>query len=94
MEGRLKFSLTQNWNHEYPELEPYGVIKYMGVDPVPIQMEGFSSCDEYGIAEWLPSDEMHFRPVNEETELAFIGDRVVKDGMTFLIIRQIREEKN
>ena len=37
--------------------------------------EGFSSCDEFGNAEWLPFDEMRFKFANENTELAFIGRR-------------------
>jgi len=93
MEGRLRFSLFQNGG-KFPELEPHDVIKYIGVDPVPKPMEGFMGCDEYGIAEWLPVDQMFFRAANEETELAFIGERIVKDGITFLVVREIRKEKN
>ena len=37
-------------------------------------MEGFSSCDEYGVAKWLPNKEMRFWIVDEETEWMFQGE--------------------
>ncbi len=90
--GQLLFTLSQNSEGEFPELEPYEVIEYMGlVENLKPPFKGFSGCDEHGFCEWLPSDRMLFRPANEETELAFLGETVVDNGVKFLVVTRIRE---
>ena len=46
--------------------------------------EGFSSCDEYGRAFWLPYDTMKFKAFDQDTIDSFLGETSEKDGYTYL----------
>lgn len=87
--GYLKFNLIQNWDKEFPELEPYMVIE-LQKDSIE---KGFSSCDEYGISDFIPTGEtMLFLPANEETNLAFIGERIESRNKTFFLVKEKKGE--
>lgn len=91
----MEFYLIQNWNHEYPEHEPYMVMDLKNED------KAFSSCDEYGVSDWLPYKNMKFIAANEDILWAFLGSKVEIENKTFLICNGIEpswedywEEKN
>jgi len=95
--GQLIFSLIQNWQRKYPEQEPYSVIKYVGKAEDYFTgekklIEGYSACDEYGNADWLPGGEL-FLPANEETQMAFLGETKVIDEKLFLVIKNDYKKK-
>jgi hypothetical protein len=72
----LLFSLCQNWHGEFSDKEPFQVIEFIDKDHPP---RGYSMCDEFGRTDWLPScmenGICYFLPANEDTELAFIGEK-------------------
>jgi hypothetical protein len=82
------FNLIQNWKNEYPQFEPYEVIAYTASG----ELQGYSACDEYGRTDFLPSAGMApepgsyswYRAANEETANAFLGEKKVEDGKTWL----------
>ena len=89
--GQLIFSLIQNWQRKYPEQEPYSVIKYVGKAEDYFTgekklIEGYSACDEYGNADWLPGGEL-FLPANEETQMAWLGKTKNVEGRIFLVVK-------
>jgi hypothetical protein len=86
----LFFNLIQNWEGEYPKMVPYQVIEL--VDQNHPSFRGYSSCDEMGRTNYLPGIEVgktfsRFLSANEDTELAFIGEKIEKDGRTWLIAK-------
>ena len=47
--------------------------------------EGFSSCDEYGRAAWLPYDKMKFKAFDQDTIDSWLGETSEdKDGNVYL----------
>ena len=80
------FVMVQNWNKEYPELEPYMVLDFVGKN------EGFSRCDENGMTAWVPTaphdPKMHFLPANDDVLWAFLGEKEEIKGKTFLVVRE------
>lgn len=77
------FYLVQNWEKEYPELEPYMVIDLINKNA------HFSTCDEHGISDFLGGyKEMHFLPANEDVVWAFLGETQIENNKTFLIVKQ------
>jgi hypothetical protein len=89
-ESLLMFNLFQNVNGEYPDLIPYQVIEFVDQDHP--AKRGYSSCDEYGRTSFLPGlihkeDACLFLPANDDTEWAFIGEKVELDKKTWLVVK-------
>lgn len=82
----LLFNLIQNWNGEYSEKEPYMVIELVDQNHAP---RGFSMCDELGRTDFLPGTfkKVWFLAANEDTELAFIGEKKYIDGKEVLVVK-------
>lgn len=84
----LLFNLIQNWNNEYSNKEPYQVIELLDNEH-PIR--GYSLCDEMGRTDFLPSadsnGESWFLPANEDTELAFIGEKKWSNGKELFVVK-------
>lgn len=89
----LLFDLIQNFHGEYPKFSPYMVIKLAEKGK---ERKGFGTCSELGKTNYLACAESYkheyntclFRPFDEDTEFAFIGEIVIKDGLTFFKIIQ------
>jgi len=89
----LLFDLIQNLYGEYPEFSPHMVIKLAKKGST---REGFGGCSEMGKTDFVGGRGL-FRPVDEDTELAFLGEKVVKGGITFLRVvedEMYQEEMN
>jgi len=51
----------------------------------------FARCDEFGKAEWLPREILHFQFIDEETKNAFKGDTEIQCTEEIAIVRFERE---
>lgn len=86
------FYMIQNFNNEYPELEPYPVL-----DIKDEKKTSYSRCDEYGISNFVPGSytkppKSYFLPANEDVLWAFLGEKEEIKGRIFLIVKEIKEE--
>jgi hypothetical protein len=83
----LLFNLIQNWNNEYSDKEPYQIIELIDKDH---PMRGYSLCDEKGKTDYLPSGgadgKCWYLPANEDTELAFIGEKKWSNGKELFVV--------
>jgi len=99
----LLFNLIQNWHGEYSDKEPFQIIELIDKNH---PMRGYSLCDENGRTDYLPSctnGKCWFLPANEDTELAFIGEKKYINGKELFIVKldpiskeeieRLREEK-
>ena len=91
----LLFDLIQNFKGEYPKLSPHMVIKLADKEK---QRKGFGVCSELGMTNYLASQPEKryslFRPFDKDTELAFIGERVLKNGLIFLKVTEDESYEN
>jgi hypothetical protein len=83
----LLFTLSQNWNGEYSNHQPFQTIKLAShTQP----LSGYSICDEYGRTDFLPGNdngESLFLPADEDTELAFIGPRKIQNNLSLCVVK-------
>lgn len=54
----------------------------------------FTSCDEYGNADWLPDSRIYAEFVDESTSWAFLGETVIHYGKELAVLKyQNKHEK-
>jgi len=86
---QLLFDIIQNMSGEYPQFAPYSVIKLATKGET---REGYTSCDEYGRSNWLGAKRngefSSFLAINENTKLAFLGERFEEEEKVFLKVIQ------
>lgn len=93
-EAQLLFDISQNISGEYPQFEPFSIIKLAikGEERI-----GYTSCDEYGRTIWLGGrrngDWGTFLAIDENTKLAFLGEKFEEKDGTFLKVIQDESAK-